>query len=401
MKRARYFRCIPCILLLALLLTIMAGCKVEGTSPTAPVSTAGTTSSTGSHSVSVMFINVGRADAALVQIDGYSCLIDTGEKSSVPMLLGALALRGVQKLDAVFLTHTHSDHIGGMETLMKKYAVGTLYSAEISMDKKNGENAIDTLAAQLALNHKKLKAGDTVALTSGVTFDVLGPLQYNGDDDNDNSLVLRLKVNTKTFLFAGDMQFKEEATLLNTGVGLSADVLKVGNHGNPDATSEQFAQAVSPQIAIISTNTSVDTDSANERVKSALKGARILITQDYTSGILLVVGADGSIAITNPSANSVLANVKILSLDKSAQTITLINIGNRADISGYFLFSERGSEVFVFPKGTVIEAGQKLTVACKGGQGELIWDDKNVWSAKKEDVGVLFDAYGRELSRMP
>ena len=74
---------------------------------------------------------------------------------------------------------------------------------------------------------------------------------------------------------------------------MSADVLKVGNHGNPDATSEQFAKAVNPEIAVITTDTSVDTDSANERVKKLF--SKVLLTQDYKFGIKITVDKDGNL----------------------------------------------------------------------------------------------------------
>lgn len=351
------------------------------------------------HDFSVMFINVGRADATLIQVDGLSYLIDTGEKSSVPAFLAAMSVMEVQKLKAVFLTHTHSDHVGGMEALAKRYDIDTLYSAEISENKKDGKNKIEELAKELFIPHIRLAAGDTVELTPEIGFEVLGPLEYNSDDDNDNSLILKLSINGKTFLFTGDMQFPEETTLLAAGEDLSADVLKVGNHGNPDATSQEFAAAVSPEIAVISTDTSVDKDSANERVISALKDAQVLVTQDYPIGVLLTINADGAFEVSKPQHRETKAQIIIREIDKDAQTVTLINNGQEADISGYFIFSENGSEVYVFPDGTYMKAGETITVACKGGKGDLIWDEKKVWSKKKEDTAILYDRFGNEMSR--
>ena len=104
---------------------------------------------------------------------------------------------------------------------------------------------------------------------------MLAPLEKNSEDDNDNSLVMMLHANGKRVLLTGDMQFAEEKTLLASGADISADILKVGNHGNPDATGESFAKAVSPKISVISTDTSVDEDSANERVFDALSMSEI------------------------------------------------------------------------------------------------------------------------------
>lgn len=366
--------------------------KVEGSSPSTQAVQAGT------HDVSVMFINLGRADATLIKIDGKSFLIDTGEKQSVPALYRALEACNVQDISAVFLTHTHADHIGGLAALTQKYKVDKLYSAHISINNKNGENKIVKLAEELSLPLTRLEAGQKVDLVPGIYFEVLGPLVLNSEEDNENSLVMRLKVNGKTFLFTGDMQFAEEQTLIKSGVDLSADVLKVANHGNPDATSKAFAEAVSPKIAVIPTDTSADTDSANERVKSSLHDAKIYVTQDYACGVLLDISG-AAIQASDPKPKAKNADIQIVNIDKDAQTVTLKNNGSKTDISGYIIYSQRGSETFIFPPSSVVDAGQTFTVACTGGSGDFIWNDKKVWNAKKDDAATLYDKYGNVLSQ--
>ena len=348
------------------------------------------------HEVSVLFMNVGRADAVLVQVDGLFYLIDTGEEDSVPALYRGLEVLGMDRMEAVFLTHTHKDHIGGMEALAQKYDVGTMYSATFSENNEDGSNDIDVLADELNLPHVKLSAGDSVSLADGISFEVLGPLVYN-DDDNDNSMVLRLAVNGRIVLLTGDMQFAEEATLLDAGIDLSADVLKVGNHGNPDATSISFAAAVSPEIAVISTDTLEDSDSANDSVMGALNGATIYVTEDFECGVLLTVGDDGTMDVSDPKPQMAEANIEIADISRNAQTVTLVNHGEDVDLSGYLIFSEKGNEVFLFSDGATIQAGQVITIACCGGTGDYIWDDTKVWD--KNDTGVLYDCYGNEISQ--
>lgn len=348
--------------------------------------------------LSVLFINAGYGDAALIQTNGKAYLVDTGAKDAVPALYRALAMRGVDALDGLFLTHTHSDHTGGAEALAQRCNIDTLYSAEISMDKDSGKNVIDELAEELALPHMKLRAGDVVEIGGGAYFEVLGPLVYNSEDDNDNSLVMKLHAGGITVLLTGDMQFAQEQTLLDADTDLTADVLKVGNHGNQDATSDAFASAVGADIAVISTSTAQDGDTPGERVLAALGRACVAVTQEYSAGVLLTA-QNGQIALDDPQAPAADADIAIQAIDRDAQTIALINNGADADIAGYFIISEKGSEIFVFPEGAALAAGETLTVACIGGAGDYIWNDNKVWSDKEDEAGVLFDAYGNMLSR--
>lgn len=405
-----------------LLCLLMAGCGVgNGAQPTPSVTYAATPTATADISaeqtptvtaedtaqssptqdhtaLSVMFINVGYGDAALIQVNGKAYMVDTGAKDAGVALYRALAMQGVNKLDGLFLTHTHADHVGDAEALVQRCDIDMLYSAQISMDKENGNNVIDDLAQQIGLPHTKLKAGDVIDIGSGAYFTVLGPLVYNSEDDNDNSLVMMLHAGGVTVLLTGDMQFAEEQTLLDEGIELKADVLKVGNHGNPDATSEGFAKAADAGYAIISTSTAQDDDTANARVLAALNGAQIAVTQDYECGVLLTA-KDGEVTMTNPEVPDPVADIVIQKIDKEAQTITLVNNGADADLSGYFIISEKGSEIFVFPQGATLAEGKTLTVACWGSQGDYVWDDNKVWSNKDDEAGVLYDAFGNQLSR--
>ncbi|MDU2672926.1 MAG: MBL fold metallo-hydrolase [Clostridium sp.] len=247
--------------------------------------------------VSVSYINVGKGDAILIQVEDKNYLIDTGLEENSQILIDGLKAKDVDNLDGVFLTHTHKDHIGGMGELAAAYDIDMMYRAEISENKKNGENKIDNLSEELSIPLTKLSSGDKVEITDAISFDVIGPLVLNRDDDNDNSLVMNLEVNGVKFLFTGDMQFAEEKTLMDAGVDLSSDILKVGNHGNKDATSDEFAIAVSPKYSVITTDTAVDTNSASKRVRNALSNSEIYITEDYERGITFKVLKDGKVEI--------------------------------------------------------------------------------------------------------
>lgn len=293
MKRRRY---IAIYLLVILLLGNIAGCNNKVNNKES-ITNINNNSKINNDDVKVIFINVGKADFALVMIGNKNYLIDTGTKESAKHIKKVLKEYNVSKLDVVFLTHTHKDYIGGLKKVSEKYDIDKVYSAKISMNKKDGSNVIDKLVDKLKIEHVKLSPSDTVKVNENVNFTVLGPITYNDKNDNDNSLVLKLKVNGKTILFTGDMQFSEETTLLTSNVDVSCDILKVGNHGNPDATSNEFAKAASPSIAVISTDTSVDKDSANERVLNLFSNSKTYITQEYKRGVLVTINKDGDIKV--------------------------------------------------------------------------------------------------------
>lgn len=349
--------------------------------------------------VSVCFINVGKADAALLMVDGQAWMVDVGHKNSAPQLIAALRALSVDRLDGVFLTHGHGDHVGGIDAVALAVPIGALFGAGLPRAMDDGEGRIEEAAQRLSLPLYDLFAGHEMRLSEEVFLEVIAPIVFNAVDENDNSLVLRLTAGKTVFLFTGDMQFAEEETLLKSGVDLKADVLKVGNHGNPDATGMAFAHAVSPALSVISTDTSVDTNSANPRVIDSLSGSRILVTQDDDLGIL--VSTDGeTLSVGTLERPGRELQVSISSADLGSQTVTLQNEGPEAELSGCFLYSTKGSEVFIFPEGSVLGVGQSVTVASKGLKGDYIWPVKNVWSKKGGDTAMLYDRYGNLLDHM-
>lgn len=347
----------------------------------------------------ILFVNVGKADAAILRFGDTAVLIDTGYAESAPQLIAGLNAMGIDRISAVFITHSHSDHLGGLDALSANYDIPMVYSPFYSEPDKNDTGKIVKRLEKLALPHQELMAGNVVTITEEVSLTVLGPLSLNETDDNDNSLVLRFDFGGKSFLFVGDMQFSEEQEIIASGANLKSDVLKVGNHGNPDATGDDFGTLVSPAFAVISTNTSVDKDSANPRVYAALPDAQIAVTQDFPIGVLLTLNDSGEIVLGNPTRNPTTSSIHVQDFEVDKQRITLFNSGDApADLSGMILFSVRSDAVLRFPEGTMLAAGESLVIG-KGGDFAFKGEDKPL-SKKKDNAVILFDRLGSLVSKL-
>ena len=242
--------------------------------------------------LSLLAINVGKADALLLRSGTSAYLIDTGTKKSAPALLSVLRKEGVTRLTGVILTHTHADHVGGLkELLSSEIAVESIYTSRYYVLKKeDGKHPVEKAIKKTDYQYGFLAGGDTLPLDGG-RLTVLGPIEMNEDTENNNSLVLLAEGGGGNMLLTGDMEFPEEDSLLKAGVIPQVDVLKIGNHGEGDATSRQFVITASPKLAVISTNTEEEPDTPDPAVIRLLQGQNIpvVITQDAENGVLVTL----------------------------------------------------------------------------------------------------------------
>ena len=237
----------------------------------------------------LLAINVGKGDALLISCGDYVCLIDTGKKDNEEDIRRALEYTEVDALDAVFITHTDKDHTGGLKWLRKsEISIGALYASAYHPETKREKHPSVKTAEKLDLQVNWLKAGDCVPLgDTGAVFYVLAPEYEIPDNEDDNSLVMMLDSPDGRMLLAGDMEFSQEAVLLQSGYDLACDVLKVPNHGDDDACSEALMRACGAKIAVISTSSEEKAGTPSAHVTDGLReiGCEAYCTQQSGIGV--------------------------------------------------------------------------------------------------------------------
>ena len=241
-------------------------------------------------SFSMDFIDVGQALSVLITCDGQSMLYDGGNVEDGSLVVSYLQGKGVTRLEYVFCSHAHEDHVGGLAAVMAAFPAGHAYAPVTSADTKCFEDFVN-YTQQQGLTLEVPAVGATWQLGSA-TVRLLGPVaQY--DDTNDTSLVLRIDYGETSFLLTGDMEQDAEDDLVASGAPLDVDVLQVGHHGSETSTGYVFLNAVLPEVGVISVGTGNSYGHPSEAALSRLRDAGVDVWRTDLSGTI-TISSDGA-----------------------------------------------------------------------------------------------------------
>ncbi len=206
-------------------------------------------------------IDVGQGDSCLLSLPHHrTLLIDTGNRTATydagrSVIAPYLRGHGMRKIDAVFITHPHDDHIGGIVYLMRHFTIGRLYLS-LAPCTTPLCTEMKALAREKSIPMVYLSAPDTLrwdrielhVLSPSLPLDEAhGPLSSL----NNRSLVLRLLYGKTAFLFMGDAEIPVEKAL-PAAFPLRSQAIKIGHHGSKTATGEALLKRVRPGLAVIS-----------------------------------------------------------------------------------------------------------------------------------------------------
>lgn len=261
----------------------------------------------GGGTLEIHAIDVGQGDAFAIRSPGGRwILVDAGPRSEAfdagrSRVLPFLLRRGVDRVEAVIMTHPHTDHIGGVEALVGALKVRAVIDPAIPEPNDNYVRTIGALRRAgvrwyAAREGRELRFGDVV-----ITF--FAPLDDALDapgDPNDYSVVFRLSFGRFSALFTGDAPAAvENALLARHGEALDIDLLKVGHHGSRTSTGDSLLRVASPQVAVISAGrrNRYGHPAPEVLARLARHGVRVLRT-DEEGSVTVSARVDGRLSVS-------------------------------------------------------------------------------------------------------
>ncbi len=212
----------------------------------------------------VQFPDVGQGDCALITlasgknilIDGggsYDDRFDVGRRIVAPYLWN----QGIHRIDLVILSHPHPDHMNGLKYLVRTFAIGEVWTSGLDKDLP-GYAELERLISVRGIPVRVVSATDPPVVISDAEVRILHPAQgflsrerkaYAAE--NSRSLVVRIAMEGKVFLFTGDIGEDAEEEMLRSSADLRCDLIKVPHHGSKSSSSEPFLFRARPEIGIV------------------------------------------------------------------------------------------------------------------------------------------------------
>lgn len=232
----------------------------------------------------VHYINVGQGDSTLLEFEGFTMLIDTGNWNSIEAV-DYLKQQGIRNIDIVVGTHPDADHIGQLARVVGEFEVAEVWMSGNTSSSNTFLNALQAIEAS-GSDYVEPRSGDHFDVGS-MQIEVLYPDEITGAA-NEESVSLRMTYGEVRFVFTGDAGVKEEQEMIDSGVDLEAEILHLGHHGSNTSTSPAFLKAVAPEVAIYSAGADNSYGHPHAEVIAAAENAGAEVFGTDVNGTILV-----------------------------------------------------------------------------------------------------------------
>ena len=235
--------------------------------------------------------SVGNADAALLQDQDMTVVIDTGEEGRP---LAQYLHQRRQSVELLIITHLHTDHGSGIRALIDEGIPIGVCCLPYAAETPDIDEEVLPLLEELRRNGTEIRylsRGDVIELPSG-QLTVLWPEAgrvFPANSANDVGLVMQAEITGVTMLLTGDLTGDYAPYIAHP-----SDILKVAHHGSKVGNTAEFLAAVQPQLLLQSNRLASRTEHM-----AALAGDVPLYITDVHGAITIDFEGEGRFSVSH------------------------------------------------------------------------------------------------------
>jgi len=247
----------------------------------------------------IVVLDVGQGDSILITTPkGKNVLIDGGGSASegeyyydvgTKITVPALRKLGVWGIDTIMVSHTHKDHMEGLIRVAEEFNIRNVILPEVPFSNEMMELLIN-IAKSKGAEIYYVGENDRLMLEKDIYMDILSPvdglIKGTSSDENNNSIVARLRYKKFSMIFTGDIEKEAENILKDRDI--RSTVLKVPHHGSSTSSSREFIDKVSPNISLISVGKNFYGHPSQQTLENIREAGSIIYRTDINGAIKII-----------------------------------------------------------------------------------------------------------------
>lgn len=205
-------------------------------------------------------LDVGQGDSIYLSLpNNIDIVIDAGPDDRVLAQLGQYMRFNDRNIELLIISHLHSDHIGGIHSIAKRYHIKEIWYAPVAFESEIIQQTMQVITDQ-KIPTRFVEAGQVIN-GEGYTLTALHPPPdieppTESGSAHDATTVFKFAVGDFCLMLTGDLDIAHEDQVLAAAealkIQLSCPILKATHHGSRYGSGETFLAAVQPELVLIS-----------------------------------------------------------------------------------------------------------------------------------------------------
>ena len=215
-----------------------------------------------SDKLKIVNLDVGQGDSCLILDRRKAVIIDGGSSTRrdiyEAVIDKTLGFYGINKLDAVFISHADADHVNGIEDMIgdKDIKIGMLIFPKPAANHEKYKRIEEKFYSFENKKPKYIKTGDEIHISERLSIKCIQEGIEDGQDVNRHSSFLMINYGEFNMLSTGDAVAKDEIRAsfrLKNELGVERiSFFKAGHHGSGGSNTKEFIDIIKPEYVFFS-----------------------------------------------------------------------------------------------------------------------------------------------------